>query len=188
LRYMFYLAQSYRDAGQYDKALEWYRKRIEGGGWPEEVFFSMLQVALLERTLGRPEEVVINSYLRAHRYRPHRSEPVYYLAEIYRSLRRHDLTYALIKSQEFFAKPENKDVLFVQDWMDNYGLLFEFSIASFYVGKFQESLDACDKLLEIKELPKSWRDQTETNRLFPMTKLNEQERLREKLAENLAAG
>jgi glycosyltransferase involved in cell wall biosynthesis len=182
-RYIFYLAQSYRDAGQYDKALEGYKKRVERGGWPEEVFFSMLQVAELEQVLGRPEEVVVDSLLRAHRYRPHRAEPIYDLAVIYRGQGRHDLTYALIKSREFIARPPSKDVLFVQDWIEDYGLLFELSIASFYVGKYQESLDACDKLLEIKDLPKSWRDQTELNRLYPLTKLNEQERLQERLAE-----
>ena len=71
------------------------------------------------------------------------------------------------------------DVLFVQDWIEEYGLLFELSITSFYVGHYQESLDACDKLLEIKDLPQTWRDQVELNRLYPMTKLNEQERARE---------
>ena len=191
-RYIFYLAQSYRDAGQYDKALEWYKKRIEKGGWPEEVFFSMLQVAQLEQALGRPEEIVIDSLLRAHRYRPHRAEPIYDLAVIYRGQNRHDLTYALIKSREFIVRPHSKDILFVQDWIEDYGLLFELSIASFYVGKYQESIDACDKLLEIKDLPKSWRDQTELNRLYPLTKLNEQERSRERVAEQvqpaLAAG
>lgn len=182
-RYMFYLAQSYRDAGQYDKALEWYRKRIERGGWAEEVYFSMLQVALLEQTLGRSEDTVINSLLRAHRYRPHRAEPIYYLAGIYRSQGRHDLSYALIKSWDFYPKPDCKDVLFVQTWVEEYGLLFELSISSYWVAQYQECIDACDKLLEIKNLPKAWRDQTELNRLYPMTKLNELERLKEKTAE-----
>jgi glycosyltransferase involved in cell wall biosynthesis len=184
-RYMFYLAQSYRDGGQYDKALEWYRKRIEKGGWAEEVFFSMLQVALIERTLGRSEETVIDSLLRAHRYRPHRAEPVYYLAEIYRSQGRHDLCYTLIKSRDFIHRPPSKDVLFTQDWMDDYGLLFELSISAFYIGRFQESIDVCDTLLEIKDLPKEIRDQTELNRLYPMTELNKQARLREKLLDHV---
>jgi glycosyltransferase involved in cell wall biosynthesis len=191
-RYMFYLAQSYRDAGQYDKALEWYRKRIEKGGWREEVFFSMLQVAFLEQTLGRTEETVIDSLLRAHRYRPHRAEPVFFLAEIYRKQKRYDLSYSLIRSMDFIKQPPEKDVLFVQEWAGDYGLLFELSIAAFYVGNYQESLDACAKLLDIKDLPKDWRDQTELNILFPMTRLNEQERMREKALEHaepiLAAG
>lgn len=185
-RYMFYLAQSYRDAGEHAKSLEWYRKRIEKGGWQEEVFWSLLQVASLEHSLGRPEETVIESFLRAHRYRPHRPEPVFYLAELYRKQGRHDLTYALIRSREFIRQPPSKDVLFLQDWIEDYGLLFELSISAFYVGKYKESLEACDKLLEMKDLPKSWREQTEQNRLYPLAKIKEQEKLREKICPELA--
>ena len=43
-RYVFYLAESYRDAGE-GQALEWYQKRIDMGGWAEEVFWSKLQIA-----------------------------------------------------------------------------------------------------------------------------------------------
>ena len=123
-------------------------------------------------------EEVLDSFLRAHRYRPHRGEPVYHLAEIYRKQRRYDLGYAVIKSRDFFTQPPVKDVLFLQDWIDDYGLLFEFSIAAYYVGRFQESLDACDKLLTMQDLPKFWRDQTEVNRQFPLARLNELERSR----------
>lgn len=185
-RYIFYLAQSYRDAGKYDKSLEWYRKRIEKGGWPEEVFWSLLQVAFLEQALDASDETVLESYLRAHRYRPHRAEPVYYAAEVYRKQRRFDLAYALLKSREFIPQPPVKDVLFLQDWIEEYGLLFQMSICAFYVGRYQEALDACDRLLEIKNLPKAWRDQTEANRLFPLAKLNDQQRAREQQAKEMA--
>ena len=39
-RYLFYLANSYKDAGQYEKAIENYQKRIDVGGWIEEVWHS----------------------------------------------------------------------------------------------------------------------------------------------------
>ena len=50
-RYMFYLAQSCRDAGVYDSAIEWYKKRISKGGWEEEVYWSMLQIGIMQREL-----------------------------------------------------------------------------------------------------------------------------------------
>ncbi len=173
-RYMFYLAQCYRDAGEYEKSLEWYRKRIERGGWPEEVFWSMIQVAFLEQALGKPEETLIESLLRAHRYRPHRAEPVYYVGEIFRNQRRFDLAYALLKSWEFLPKPAEKDMLFLQDWIEEYGILFQLSIAAYFVGRYEESLAACDKLLALSNLPNAWRDQVLANRLFAMAKINEQ--------------
>lgn len=46
-RYYFYLAQSYRDAGMTDRALEMYQVRINMGGWEEEIFYSYLSIARL---------------------------------------------------------------------------------------------------------------------------------------------
>ena len=44
-RYMFYLAQSYRDAGDFELALRYYKKRVEMGGWSEEIWYSLYQIA-----------------------------------------------------------------------------------------------------------------------------------------------
>ena len=40
-RYVFYLAQSYRDADDLELALRHYRRRVAMGGWPEEVFSAL---------------------------------------------------------------------------------------------------------------------------------------------------
>ena len=173
-RYMFYLAQSYRDAGMYEKSIEWYLKRIAKGGWDEEVYWSMIQIGIMEQVLNRPDDVVLDSFLNAYRRRPHRPEAVMHLAEIYRKQNRYDMAYTLIKLWQIMPKPPAPDVLFVQQWMYDYGLLFEFSISSYYVGQYQESLNACDKLLSMKDLPQGLRDQTVINRQFPLKKLEEQ--------------
>ena len=39
-RYTFYLANSYRDSGQYENAIEQYKKRVDQGGWIEETWSS----------------------------------------------------------------------------------------------------------------------------------------------------
>ncbi len=170
-RYMFYLAQSYRDAGEYEKSIECYQKRINAAGWDEEVFWSMLQVALCQKMLKKSEELVIDNLLGAYRRRPFRPEPVFYLAEIYRMQGRYDLAYAMIKLRDYIPKPPTKDILFFQDWCEDWGIPFEFSISAYYVGRYQESLDACDKLLAMPDLPEHIRRQTEVNRRFPLEKL-----------------
>src|SRR5579872_6232447 len=78
VRYAFYLAESYRDAGQKGKALEWYQKRINMGGWDEEIFWSKLQIAQILKDLGLSNAIVIESLKDAHHFRPHRTEPIYY--------------------------------------------------------------------------------------------------------------
>ncbi|MFI5334311.1 MAG: glycosyltransferase, partial [Chlamydiales bacterium] len=170
-RYAFYLAESYRDAGEKGKALEWFQKRINMGGWAEEIFWARLQIALLLHGMGLPPSVVIESYLNAHNFRPHRIEPIYYLAQLYNEQGEHKKAYQLIKKRELMEQPSQKDSLFNMDWMEEYGLLFQLSISSYFVGNYQESLNACDKLLQIERLPESWRMQTVTNRTYPLNKL-----------------
>lgn len=42
-RYKFYLAQTLKDMGRYNESIEWYQKRADDGGWPEEVYYSKFQ-------------------------------------------------------------------------------------------------------------------------------------------------
>ncbi|OHY73483.1 glycosyltransferase [Priestia aryabhattai] len=43
VRYMFYLAQTFSCLNELEEAIKWYKKRVEAGGWEEEVFYSLLQ-------------------------------------------------------------------------------------------------------------------------------------------------
>ncbi len=170
-RYAFYLAESYRDAGEKGKAFECYQKRISMGGWDEEIFWSKLQIAHLLHGMGVPIQIVIEAYKDAHQFRPHRIEPTYYLAAIYNEQRNYNKAYACLKARELIAQPDQKDSLFNHDWIEEYGLAFQLSICSYYLGHYQESLDACDKLRTIADLPKSWAEQNEVNRAFAVDKL-----------------
>lgn len=181
-RYMFYLAESYRDAGEKGKAIEIFQKRIDMGGWAEEVFWSILQIGHLMRGIGLPPSLVIDCYTRAHKYRPHRPEPLYYLAEVYNLIGKHDKAYECIKAREKTPRPDQKDMLFNVDWIDEYGYLFQLSIASYYLGKYQESLDACDKLIKMENLPEEWRERAKINRNYPAAKLKPKEKVKVKTA------
>ena len=73
-RYVFYLAQSYRDAGEYQLAVKNYQSRLDMGGWEDEIWFSLYQIAVLQQRLGYPWETVLQSYLSAYDYKPDRAE------------------------------------------------------------------------------------------------------------------
>jgi tetratricopeptide (TPR) repeat protein len=45
VRYYFYLAQSYKDIGQFKKAIGMYKQRIKMGGWLEEVWYSYYMIS-----------------------------------------------------------------------------------------------------------------------------------------------
>jgi glycosyltransferase involved in cell wall biosynthesis len=172
-RYAFYLAESYRDVGEKGKALEWFQKRIQMGGWDEELFWSKLQSAHMLRDLGLPLEVVGEAYLHAHLYRPHRIETLYYLAELYNNGREYEKAYKTLKLWDDVVQPKDRDVLFNEDWITEYGLALQLSICAYYVGHYHEAIAACNRLIENEQTPEGWKLLAESNRVFPMERLAE---------------
>ena len=79
-RYMFYLAQSYRDVGLGFQALEWYQKRAEQPGWIEETWYSLYQIARLKHQSAMPWPHIQDAYLAAYEFRHSRLEPLFQLA------------------------------------------------------------------------------------------------------------
>ena len=67
-RSRFYLAQSYRDCGDYKLAYENYIKRIALGGWAEEVYQSMLEAAKCKWKIDNV--FPLDDFLQAYNYRP----------------------------------------------------------------------------------------------------------------------
>jgi glycosyltransferase involved in cell wall biosynthesis len=175
-RYVFYLAQSYRDAKMPEKSIEWYAKRIALGGWPEEVYISMLNIAFQNRKMNKPIESIIGDFYKAFTYRPFRPEALYHLAAIYIEQNRFDLAYSLLKSRMFIKRPQKSDILFVETWMEEFGLLFELSVASYGVGEFMESLQMTDQLLALPSLPDEIRKAVEQNRQRIINQLTQSEK------------
>ena len=76
-RSVFYLALSYRSLGDFVNARKWFARRAEMGGWDEEVYYAMYEVAVLMSLLGAPWPDVQDAYLRAWEFRPTRAEPLF---------------------------------------------------------------------------------------------------------------
>jgi glycosyltransferase involved in cell wall biosynthesis len=147
-RYMFYLAQSYRDSQQMEKSLEAYQRRVDAGGWPEEVYYSMYMIGRLKESLARPSSEVIEAYSRAWEFRPERLESVFHVMRKLREEKRWALSLAYGESA--LQRNGTTDILFVEPEIWQWRLLDEFSIAAFYAGKVEA---ARDKLLAIVNSP-----------------------------------
>ena len=78
-RYAFYLAQTLRDAGLPERALEAYRHRATMGGWDEEAWQARYQAAQLVERLGHSPADIQRAYLEAFNARPSRAEPSFSL-------------------------------------------------------------------------------------------------------------
>jgi glycosyltransferase involved in cell wall biosynthesis len=171
-RYMFYLAQSYMCLQDYHNAIKWYKKRVEEGGWVEEVYYSLVQIALCYEELAKenPNEQVNllddhqvdadNNYekyfslsllyfQKAWEYRPVRAEPLYHLARLHRIKGNYNLglLYALKGSKIPFP---SEDILFVDYHVYDYLFDYEISICAYYVKNKIQLGKAAQKRLEAK--------------------------------------
>lgn len=83
-RYRFYLAQSYRDSDQLEKAVENYAMRSRMGGFYEEVYYSLLEVGRCMQKLDYDPSIVVEAYMRAQSHTEKRLEGIYEAVKICR--------------------------------------------------------------------------------------------------------
>jgi glycosyltransferase involved in cell wall biosynthesis len=152
-RYTFYLAQSYRDCGEPEKAIKHYLERATLGGWQEEVFVSLYQAARLKEQRGHPEEEVIAAYRTASTAQPKRAEAIHAAARFCRVKKLHEQGYEIAKSG-LGLQPQD-GALFAEPAVYETGLLDEYAINAYWIGRYAECLDASLKILESGKLPAS---------------------------------
>lgn len=172
-RYMFYLAQSYRDSFQYEKAILAYKKRSEMGGWEEEVYISLYSIALISEMLNRNSVEVMDKYSKAWEYRPHRLEAIYSIMKNLRLQKRYILafTYGNMAAQNY----RDTDVLFVNVPIKKWLFVDEYCMAAFYVGQYQLAYDNMLKFIEsdtFKEIPESEQERLKDNFKYYEEKVN----------------
>lgn len=143
-RYMFYLANSYRDAGEHDRAIKWYERRIAAGGWDEEMWQARLNVAYCHLAVKNEAGFILNA-LEAYKMRPTRVEPLYDMAHYYREKGWN--APAALFAEAGMAIPKPNDALFVNDFVYKAGCANEFAITGFYVpSRRQKAFEVNDQL------------------------------------------
>lgn len=168
-RYTFYLAQSFRDCGEPQKALRHYLERAKLGGWQEEVFISLYQAARLKEQQGYPDDEVLAAYRAATAARPARAEAIHAAARFCRRKKLYAQGFEIARSGLGMPAPES--ALFAEPAVYQTGLLDEFAVNAYWTGHYAESLDACLKLLETGRLPSSEVPRVAANARFARDKL-----------------
>lgn len=168
-RYAFYLAQSWRDAGESDKARRAYLARAAMGGWAEEVWFSLYQAAVLADRLRHPAAEVQAAYLAAYQYRPARAEPLVALARWHN--RRQEWAMAQLYARAAMGLPRPADLLFLDESAYRWGATDEAAVAAYWLGDYLESLRLSMRLLDGDLLPENERARVEANRDFAVRQL-----------------
>ena len=162
VRYQFYLGQSYFDSHQWDKAEEAYVKRVEMGGWPEEIYYSIYRIAMCRALQNKPWVEIQQAFLDAYNARPTRAEPFYQIARIYRLNGKPALSYAFARMAAQIPYPKD-DILFIDTDVYRYGILDEIGSTAFYAGKIEEGYNACKTLIDRKLIPEQEMERVKNN-------------------------
>jgi len=164
-RSVFYLAQSYFDLGDFADARTWYARRIELGGWDEEVYYSMYRVARAMAHLGEPWPDIQDAYLRAWEFRPTRAEALYAIAHRYRVEQRYRLGYLYAERAAQIQLPD-QDILFVNADIHRWLSTDEQAVCAFWIGRRAEAFTLCRRLMARSDLPDGHRQRIAVNRDF----------------------
>jgi tetratricopeptide (TPR) repeat protein len=138
-RYHFYLANSYHDIGNFEKAIETYEKRIKIGGWEQEIWYSYYRIGLCYKKMGKIADAIF-AWMNAYDFLPSRVENLYEIINHYRNTSKSKLAglfYNMSKQSLIKNKDKNIDrdsFLFLHNDVYTYKLDYEFTIFAAYIG------------------------------------------------------
>lgn len=131
VRYYFYLAQSYKDTKQYQRAIDTYTKCISLQGWEEQTWYCYYMISVCWLALNEQDKFV-TSALQAYEYRKTRAEPLYHLVNYYRVQKDYQTSYYYYKLGKLIPFPKN-DILFIEPDVYNHLFDYEYTILHYYI-------------------------------------------------------
>jgi len=137
-RYMFYLANSYLNVGNWDKSTEWYHKRIAAGGWAEEVWYSYFNIG---KNYEKKNDMAnaIYYWLEGYNFCQDRIENLHLIINHYRRQGKNQLAYHFYAMADRQRNLGKRDFLFTELDIYDYKLDYELSIFGYYYNP-----DNCD--------------------------------------------
>ena len=146
-RYLFYLANSYRDAKQFNNAIETYKKRITVGGWYEEIWYSFYCIGKCYKYMNDMPNAIF-WWLEGYNFFPNRIENLFEIVNYYRNNEKYRLAYGYLLIADEERKKSSNDQLFLEKDIYEYKLDYELSIIGYYCNyKNYDLIKTCMKVL-----------------------------------------
>jgi tetratricopeptide (TPR) repeat protein len=185
-RYTFYLANSYRDSGQYQNAIDTYKKRIEIGGWREEVWHSYYSIGKCYKDLGDMANAIYY-WMEAYQFFPDRIENLYEIMSHYRIAGKNKLAYMFYELADYERlRNPSTDHLFLQKDVYDYKIDYEFSILGYYCNRMDLDIHkSCMKVLTSEPAGEDIQKNVISNYKFYASKIAELGIKNDGLSENL---
>jgi tetratricopeptide (TPR) repeat protein len=135
VRYHFYLANTYFDSEKNEEAIDFYKKRIQMGGWQQEVWYSYYKIGHVYKRMGKMSEAIF-TWLEGYNYFPDRIENLYEIVNYYRIEGKSNLALVFYNLAKKILNKNLKwsEYLFLQNDVYTYKLEYEYTIFAAYIG------------------------------------------------------
>ncbi len=155
-RYVYYLAASYLNAGELEKAYLNFERRVAmepNRLGVSEIYDSLYFMGIIEARQKRDSKAVIDRFSVAHFYSPHRAEPLYELGSYLLEQGQFLLAELVLKKALELPLPGDlTQTHYIINWIYDWGVLHKLAECTFKMGRFQESKTLLEKLIT-KPLP-----------------------------------
>lgn len=162
-RYVFYCAQSYKDAGITDKAIEWYEKCLKLDNWNQEKYYSCLMLSDLYKKKNDSYSS-LKFAIKSSEYDNNRIEGIVKACEQCMHDGLHSIVYGLYQQYKHVKLPDDR--LFLSFDLYNDHLLYYASISSYYLKKEDISYQISKILLNNNKIDTIKKFNVLTNLIF----------------------
>jgi len=147
-RYAFYCAQSYKDANNKEKAIEWYKRTLTRNNWVQEKYYASLTIGHLYKALGDTEKA-LHYWIKSSQYDMHRIEGIVLACQEYLKQGVHYMVMILYENFKNYKKTigNMSSKLFLDKSKYNYGLEIHASVAAAYSHKPQLGYTICRDII-----------------------------------------
>lgn len=162
-RYVFYLANAYRDCGDIDLAIKNYERRAAMEGWEEEVFAALWRLGECRLARGDKWPDCLATFLRAHERAPNRAEPLFVAGRA--AAKRNDwaTAFLLLSRAADIPHPGHVGHLIMED-VYQFRALLDAGAAAHQLRLFDQAIEFNERLMGRASVPAFWRDKANGNR------------------------
>ena len=143
-RYAFYCAQSWKDAGEPDNSIMWYKKCLTLNNWYQEKYYSCLMIGNLYKQKGDNMEA-LKYWLKTAEYDGERMEGIAEAVHLLRESGMNLFVCTLYKKYKGYNK-RPKDKLFIDTTKYDSIIEYNASISAYYCGKKEMGMECCRKI------------------------------------------
>jgi tetratricopeptide (TPR) repeat protein len=161
-RYWYYLAQRLGGSGQYEEAIEAYRRRLAiGGGMVAELGYCEMMIGQCLQAIDAPFHEVQAAYLKSWQTNPLRAEPLFALGCLHSMREEHALAELYARACHRIQRPA--DPLPVDESIYAYRAVDLMAGAIAEQGRAADARDLLEKLLKLPQLPAEERERVSAN-------------------------